>query len=181
MVSQIPAGLVVLPALEAGEVGEREHLLDRHAGQRVGLELGNLRSAKGSNLVLGAAQHGDQHVEPGRARRKADHRQAGERDRQRSQLATAQLKGHQRASMAASGVDLGDGSAARVLTDTDVMGGIDADTIYSNAVRNAWGYRTDATLKRAGADAISPMTSATTSLIGGAGKVADTWYRFKGY
>jgi hypothetical protein len=32
-----------------------------------------------------------------------------------------------------------------VLTSTDVMGQIDKNTIAANAVRSAWGYRTQAT------------------------------------
>lgn len=103
--------------------------------------------------------------------------EAGERDVQRSRLQTAQLKGTQRASIAANGIDLGEGSAARVLTSTDLLGEVDAQTIHANAIRNAWGYRTDATLKRASASSINPLMSAATSLIGGSGRVAESWYR----
>lgn len=68
----------------------------------------------------------------------------GERDVQRSQIATAGLKGRQRASLAASGVSLDEGSANQILTSTDVLGEIDANTLQANAVRSAWGYRTQA-------------------------------------
>ena len=67
---------------------------------------------------------------------------AGQRQEQRSLLTTAGLKSTQRAAFAANGIDLGEGSAARVLTSTDVMGEIDRNTIAANAVRDAWGYRT---------------------------------------
>lgn len=103
--------------------------------------------------------------------------QAGQREEQRSRLATARLKGSQRAGMAANGVDLGVGTAADILTSTDLLGEVDAQTIRSNAVRNAWGYRSEATMQRASADSVSPGMSALTTLIGGSGQVAEGWYR----
>lgn len=102
--------------------------------------------------------------------------EAGQRETQRSRMATARLKGAQRAGMAANGLDLGEGTAARVLTDTDLLGEVDANTIEANAVRSAWGYRTESTMRRAGADAISPGMAGFTSLLGGTGQVASSWY-----
>lgn len=109
--------------------------------------------------------------------------QAGQREVQRSQIATANLKGTQQATFAANGVDLGEGSAARVLTDTDVMGAIDKNTIAANAVRAAWGYRTqgvssriDGVMNRSAADAMNPALSGATSMLGSAGQVASNWY-----
>lgn len=110
---------------------------------------------------------------------------AGQRQEQAVQLQTAQLKSHQRASMGASGIALDEGSAARVLTSTDLMGEIDANTVNANAVRAAWGYRQQATndsnealMDRSGAGAIKPGVSALTSLIGSATSVAPSWYSF---
>lgn len=110
---------------------------------------------------------------------------AGQREEQKSRIATANLKGTQRASLAANGVDLGVGSAAQILTSTDVMGEIDAETIQANAIKSAWGYRTQganqkaqATSSRAAAGAISPDSAFTSSLIGGAGQVASSWYQY---
>ena len=57
-------------------------------------------------------------------------------------LKAGQLKSGQRAAMAANGVDLGQGSAAEVLASTDLMKEIDVNTLTANAVRSAWGYRT---------------------------------------
>ena len=94
-----------------------------------------------------------------------------------------QVKGAQRAALAANGVDLGTGSAAEVLTSTDLAKENDMNTITANAVRAAWGQRTQATnytnqalTSRAGADSISPGMSAFTSLLGGATQVASSWY-----
>ena len=120
----------------------------------------------------------------------------GEREVQRSQIATANLKSRQRVSMAANGIDLGEGSATQVLTSTDVLGEIDANTLQANAVRSAWGYRTQgqaefnrsrtqadnqnsqAIMSRASADSISPGGAAFTSLVGSAASVASNWYSY---
>lgn len=108
---------------------------------------------------------------------------AGQREEQRSMLHTAGLKGAQRTRFAANGVDLGVGSAARVLTTTDVMGEIDANQIKANAVRQAWGhrvqatnYQNDALRSRANASAINPLLAGASSLLGSAGSVAANWY-----
>ncbi len=107
----------------------------------------------------------------------------GNQQVQSSELRTADLKSEQRAGLAANGVDLGVGSAANILTSTDVMGKIDANTIAANAVQSAWGYRTQATnqandalIKRAGAKSINPTMAAASSLLGSAGPVASSWY-----
>lgn len=96
------------------------------------------------------------------------------------------LKSAQRASMAANGIDLGEGSAAEVQASTDILKEIDSNTIEANAVRSAWGYRTQATnysnealIKRATGDSISPFGSATASMLGNAGNVADAWYKYQ--
>jgi hypothetical protein len=108
---------------------------------------------------------------------------AGQREEQRSRLATAGLKSAQKTAFAANGVDLGEGSAARTLTSTDVMGEIDANTIAANAVRSAWGYRTqavnytnEAVRARSQAGALSPTTAAATSLLTSGGTIAQSWY-----
>lgn len=132
----------------------------------------------------------------------------GQREEQKSRIATANLKGTQRASMAANGIVLGEGTANQVLTSTDVLGEADANTLHANAVRAAWGYRTDsvnqtnqimgravdqnnqlldrasnqtnqALMSRSAAGAINPLLSAGTSLLGGAGSVASSWYQYK--
>ena len=107
----------------------------------------------------------------------------GEREVQASKLKTSQLKGSQRASMAANGIDLGEGTAGQVLTTTDVMGEIDANTIAANAISSAWGYRMqaenyrgEAAVGRATASGISPAGSALSSLLSDSGQVASSWY-----
>lgn len=98
-------------------------------------------------------------------------------------LKGGQLKGTQRANMAANGIDLGSDTATNILTSTDVMKEIDADTAMANAVRQAWGYRTqatnytnDANIKRSMASAINPNQQALSTFLSGAGQVAASWY-----
>ncbi len=107
----------------------------------------------------------------------------GQREEQASRLRTAQLKSSQRVALAANGIDLGQGSAAEILTSTDYMGEVDANTIAANAVRQAWGYRTqgmnyqnEALMRRATASAINPGMTAATTLLSEAGRVASAWY-----
>lgn len=101
-------------------------------------------------------------------------------------LKAGQLKGAQRAAMAANGIDLGEGSAIDVLTSTDVMKEIDANTTTANAVRSAWGYRTQGTnyqnealTKRASAESISPLMSGASSLLGSASSISASYYTMK--
>ena len=107
----------------------------------------------------------------------------GQFEEQKVRLAAAQQKGSQRAQMAAAGIDLGVGSAARAQTSTDLISEIDVNTLHANAVRSAWGYRiegvnlkNEAALKRATAAGISPGMAAATSLLRSASQVAGSWY-----
>lgn len=52
------------------------------------------------------------------------------------------LKSSQRASLAANGIDLGVGSAAEVLTTTDVLERESINVERMNGYRQAWGFRT---------------------------------------
>lgn len=109
---------------------------------------------------------------------------AGQRQEQSIRLRGAAVKGAQRASMAANGIDLGGSNTAQnILSTTDYMKEVDANTAASNALSAAWGYRTqalnyrnDALMKRATADGIDPGMAAFGSLLSGAGKVAGNWY-----
>jgi hypothetical protein len=99
------------------------------------------------------------------------------------QLKVSQLEGTQRASLASRGIDLGQGSALDILSDTSFMGKIDANTIQDNAAKEAWAYRTqaasassNAALLNAQASAVNPGSDAMSSLLTGAGGVAKTWY-----
>lgn len=111
---------------------------------------------------------------------------SGQVQEQSQRLKTANLKSGQRARLAANGVDLGSDSAVNILTTTDLMGEIDADTISANAARAAWGYRTQATeyqndalMKRAAAKGINPWFSAGSTLLTSAASVGRDYYALK--
>jgi hypothetical protein len=100
----------------------------------------------------------------------------GEREYQASRLRAAALKSRQRVAMAANGIDLSEGTAVNVLASTDYIGEVDANEIRANAVKAAWGYRTQAansmnssTVRRASASGINPtMTAFSNALVAGA-------------
>ncbi|MDZ7789735.1 MAG: hypothetical protein U5L08_04425 [Xanthomonadales bacterium] len=110
----------------------------------------------------------------------------GQREVGRVTMQAGQLKSRQRASMAANGVDLTEGSAAELQASTDIMKEIDASTVESNAIRSAWGYRTQAVSQqnqalgdRATAGSISPFGNAASSLLTSATGLASSWYDYK--
>jgi len=101
---------------------------------------------------------------------------------QNQDLKTAQTRGMQTANLAANGVDLGTGSARDILNTTQMMGQHDADQLQTNAMREAWGYSTqatdtanNATRLRSMAGAVNPGTAGLSSLLGSASQVASTW------
>lgn len=108
---------------------------------------------------------------------------SGRREVQRSRMSTASLKSRQRVGMAANGVALDEGSAVGVLTSTDYISEVDANTIEANAVAAAWGHRAEATnqtnranMARSAASGINPGQAAAASLMGSATQVATSWY-----
>lgn len=108
----------------------------------------------------------------------------GQKQEQASRIASRNLKEAQRTAYAGNGIDLNSETAQRVLTSTDVLGEIDANTISANAARAAWGYRTEsvqyqnqALTARASAKAISPKTRAMSSLINSASSISESWYK----
>lgn len=111
---------------------------------------------------------------------------AGRREVQRSKMQTAGLKSRQRVALAANGGALDEGSAVNVLTTTDYIGEVDANTIEANAIAQAWGHKIDAVNQRSAArsgrsaaSSISPGQAAMSSIIGTAGSVATSWYSMK--
>ncbi|HRD87248.1 MAG TPA: hypothetical protein PK752_03165 [Accumulibacter sp.] len=116
--------------------------------------------------------------------------QQGESQVAKLTLQAGNLKASQRTTMAANGIDIGQGSAAELQASTDIMKEIDANTLTANAIRHAFGYQTQATNARtqgvnarnaalaqqAAASGISPGMAGATSLLGSATKVAASWY-----
>lgn len=94
----------------------------------------------------------------------------------------ADMRGKQSAAMAANGLDLGSGSPAAVLEQTDYYGLADQKSATQNASDTAWGLRTkgqsytaEGEMAKAKGDSINPFMSGATSLLGSAGNVADKW------
>jgi hypothetical protein len=110
----------------------------------------------------------------------------GQTAEQNVRLQGAQVMGSQRASMAANGVDLGEGSANEALTTTKYMTERDALTTKDNALRQAWGYQVQAVnatnegrMDSYASDSISPGMAAFTSLLGGASTLSKQYYASK--
>lgn len=66
----------------------------------------------------------------------------------RSRAQTAEVMGAQRAAMGASGLQVDSGSFGDILQDTAKYGELDAQTERSNALKQAWGYQTEAASSR---------------------------------
>jgi len=110
----------------------------------------------------------------------------GERKEQAFRQDVAQLRSKQRVGMASNGIDLGSETAAAVLTSTDVLSEQDATEIKANALREAWGLRTEANnqrssarMNRATASGINPLLEAGTTFLTSASKWAGQYDSFK--
>jgi hypothetical protein len=93
-----------------------------------------------------------------------------------------QLEADQVVGLAGQGVDVTEGTSIDLLADTGELGELDAQIIESNAGREAYNarvqgmnYEAQAGLYQSRADAQSPLFSAGTTLLSGAGQVADRW------
>ena len=91
---------------------------------------------------------------------------------QQHRLKMRAFKGAQRATLAANGIMLSEGSALRMLTDTDFFSDIDSNQIFANAEREATNnraravdFRNQATLARYQADSIDPTLVGASSLL----------------
>jgi len=108
---------------------------------------------------------------------------AGQNKEEMSGLHTGEVYATQRATMAANGVDLSEGSAIDVLASTRVVGDINAAAIKTDALNQAWGYQVQAVnasnngrLYNAAAKDVNPNVSAATSLLTSATGAASKWY-----
>lgn len=105
-----------------------------------------------------------------------DAKRRGENDRISAARKAAQLKGDQRSTMAARGLDLTGGTPLALLAQTDYFASVDQDTIRMNAEREAWRSRVKGTAYSNEASGYNPLMSAGTSLLSGIGSVASQWY-----
>lgn len=96
------------------------------------------------------------------------------------------LAATQRASLAARGLDIGEGSPLDLLTSTEYMYEVDKATAKTNTENEAWAHRlrasdydTEAEFYDEAADESSPLAAAGGTLLSGATRVASSWYRLR--
>lgn len=87
------------------------------------------------------------------------------------------LRGSQKARLAAGNVDVDQGSPLDILEETDRGIEADAAVIRGNAGREAHARRVEASGYRAQARGSNPGLVAGLTLLTGAGRVAEKWYR----
>lgn len=107
----------------------------------------------------------------------------GEIAEKQHRLKLAQIRGQQRAGLAASGQVVDQGSAADLVSDTAKFGELDALTIRNNAEREALGYRTRAynfqtEAQLAPMRAFTPDTTLGTALTG-VSTLADRYMTYR--
>jgi hypothetical protein len=109
----------------------------------------------------------------------------GESDLIAQQRKTAAIMGTQRATLAGRGISLEEGSALNILSDTAYLGEQDALTVKDNTAKNVWAAKVQANNENANAglhqmqaDNQNPLMAGATSLLTGAGKVADSFYKY---
>lgn len=83
----------------------------------------------------------------------ADAERRGEKDAQQIRRQTRNLVGDQRVAAAAAGLDVNAGSVGDVQGEAMAMGEADVATAKTNAWREAWGFKSQASSYRAGGDA----------------------------
>jgi hypothetical protein len=110
----------------------------------------------------------------------------------------AQVKGSQRASMAARGLDMSEGTPVEIQASTDTVMWDEIDSVRADAARAAWGYEAsgsaqaasimagaqaqsfnysmEAGAARGSAKSTSPNSAFSSSLLSGAAQVAGKWY-----
>lgn len=111
----------------------------------------------------------------------------GEQDLIDQRRRAAQTMGTQRATLAGRGIDISEGSALNILTDTEYMSQQDSLTVKDNTAKSVWGAKVQANNDRANAglyqmkaDNESPFLSGVGSLLTSAPKVSDAWNTYKG-
>lgn len=99
----------------------------------------------------------------------------------------AALRGQQRSQFAAAGLEADYGTPLDIANDTSLLSAEDTSRIYSNAEREAQGYRINASNYRAEAAGASAARSASkasmfinagSTLIGGATQIGATWAKY---
>ena len=103
----------------------------------------------------------------------------GAEEEQAQRRRTAALEGRQRAVLAASNIDLGSGSPLAILSDTAMLGELDATTIRGNAERESAGLKASANLAgmRAKSARQAGAIGAFSTVLGGISTLSERWYK----
>lgn len=109
----------------------------------------------------------------------ADALRRGEKDAQEVQRRAAAFKSSQRVALAKNGLDLTYGTAADLQDQTDFFAQADADTVRSNARREAYARQSQSANFTAEAMASRPWLAGGSTLLAGAGQVASKWYDYR--
>lgn len=106
----------------------------------------------------------------------------GEEDAIKVRQRADQIKGAQRANMAAKGLDLNVGTAGELQDQVDFFGQQDAATARDNAQRQAWSARASGNAQAAQGRFAEQQGNlgAFSSLLGGATQVAGKWMQYGG-
>ena len=105
----------------------------------------------------------------------------GQRAEEAHRLKVAQMKSAQKAKMSASGLDITTGAPSELISDTAMMGELDALTIRDNAEREAFGHGFAATnsLNQGALDRATANNRATGTIMTAATEVGSQWYASK--
>lgn len=105
----------------------------------------------------------------------------GSVEEERHRAKVRQMVGTQRAALAGNGLDLGEGTALDLVTETAGLGEEDALTIRYNAMREAWGYNEQAKGYKASAGykRVAGKNAATGTLLTTAANTLSGAYNLK--
>ncbi len=176
-----PLALAALPALFASGGTAL-------AGSMTAMQMISLAASAGSAVMGAKAAYDQSKFSKGMAKynagvadnQAADALNRGEKESQRARAQARQLVSAQRSGYSARGIDIGEGTAADVIDQTNFFGEVDAGTARTNSRREAAGYQARSTGYSLQADAENPGMAAAGSLLSSASSVADKWYRYKG-
>lgn len=110
----------------------------------------------------------------------ADAKARGDQEAANVRRKYAALQGTQAASLAARGLDISEGSANAILTDTDFFSAYDQNVTRSNAEREAWGYKVKAGNFAGDAAYYGAVAGATNPLLSGVLAGAQTYFSTRG-
>jgi hypothetical protein len=162
---------IALGAQVAGAIGSTYAAYRESQGQKRGYEYQSQVARNNAQLAEWQAQ---------------DALERGQSDKQRIQLKKASIIGTQEAVLASRNVALDEGSALRILADTELMAERDIATVEENAAKEAWalrnqaaGYQSNAGFLQSRAGAQSPLLDAAATALTTGGRVAGSWYAMR--